>query len=74
MTFLHPPMKDGRQTPNIKLGEGSNIRKPGEHPERGVGMLKDWIADDDLWEIRQAGQGDSHLGPAPGLDGKALKV
>ena len=47
-----PHMKDGRQPPAIKFGDGSNIRELGDLLERRVGIFKDWIADDDLWENR----------------------
>lgn len=47
-----PHMKDGRQPPDINFGDGSNIRELGDLLERRVGILQDWIADDDLWEDR----------------------
>ncbi len=47
-----PHMKKGKQPPGIKFGDGSNIRELGDLLERRVGILKDWIADDDLWEDR----------------------
>jgi hypothetical protein len=45
-------MRDGEQPSGIKFGDESNIRELGDLLERRVGILKSWIADDDLWEDR----------------------
>jgi len=45
-------MKQGNQPPDVSFGDGSNIRELGDLLDRRVGILRDWIADDDLWEDR----------------------
>lgn len=45
-------MKKGIQPPDVKFGDGSNIKELGVLLEKRVSLLKDWIEDDDLWEDR----------------------
>ena len=52
-----PHMKHGNQPPEVKFGGGTNIRELGDLLERRVGILRDWIADDDLWEGQWVEQG-----------------
>ncbi len=47
-----PYMKSGKQAPDIKFGDGSNLQELGELLENRVGILEDWLADDSLWENR----------------------
>ncbi len=43
-------MKEGRQPPNIKFGDGSNLEELGALLESRLELLKDWIEDNELWE------------------------
>lgn len=45
-----PDMKDGNQPPEVSLGDGSNIKELGDLLESRVGILRDWLADDEMWE------------------------
>lgn len=45
-------MKAGKQPPNIKLGDGSNIQELGDLLEKRVTILEDWLSDDSLWKER----------------------
>lgn len=47
-----PYMKSGRQPPGVRFGDGSNLRELAGLLEARVGILRDWIADDSLWEDR----------------------
>ena len=47
-----PYMKAGKQPPNTKFGDGSNIQEMGELLEKRVMILEDWLSDDSLWEER----------------------
>ena len=47
-----PQMKDGNQPPGVSFGDGLDIRELGDLLDRRVGILQDWIADEDLWEER----------------------
>jgi Domain of unknown function (DUF4826) len=47
-----PHMKNGLQPPDVKFGDGSNIKELGDLLERRVTILEKWLTDDDLWEDR----------------------
>ena len=47
-----PHMKAGNQPPNMKFGDGANLRQLAEMLEERVGVLQRWIDDDSLWEDR----------------------
>ena len=47
-----PCMKAGIQPPNMKLGDGSNLKLLGELLETRVGLLNEWFENDSLWEDR----------------------
>jgi hypothetical protein len=45
-------MEAGKQPPNTKFGDGSNIQELGDLLEKRVMILEDWLIDDSLWEDR----------------------
>jgi hypothetical protein len=45
-----PYMKCGKQPPEGKFGDGSNLAELGDLLETRVSILKGWIADDSIWE------------------------
>jgi hypothetical protein len=45
-------MKNGHQPPDVKFGDGSNIRELGELLEKRVEVLQEWVENDSLWEDR----------------------
>lgn len=45
-------MQAGQQPPDVKFGDGSNVKDLGDLLEKRVGVLEDWLADDTLWEKR----------------------
>ncbi len=47
-----PYMKAGKQPPDTKFGDGSNIQELGDLLEKRVTILEDWLSDDSLWEER----------------------
>lgn len=47
-----PEIKEGRHPPNVKFGDGFNLKELGDLLEARVKVLKDWLNDDDLWEER----------------------
>jgi hypothetical protein len=49
-----PYLKSGRQPPDVKFGHGTDIKELGSLLEKRIGILEEWLADDTLWEERQA--------------------
>ncbi len=47
-----PDMKEGRQPPGVKFGDGSNLKELGDLLEARVEVLRGWLNDDELWEER----------------------
>jgi hypothetical protein len=50
-TYL-PYMKSGKQPPDTKFGDGSNLQELGDLLETRIGVLEDYLAEDTLWEDR----------------------
>jgi hypothetical protein len=47
-----PYMKKGVQPPDVKFGDGSNIKELGDLLKKRILILEGWLKDDDLWEDR----------------------
>jgi hypothetical protein len=47
-----PYMQAGQQPPDVKFGDGTDIKGLGDFLEKRVGILEGWLADDELWEER----------------------
>lgn len=45
-------MKEGNQPPDLKFGDGSNVKLLGNLLEQRIAILEEWAEDDDLWENR----------------------
>jgi len=45
-----PYMRAGKQPPDTKFGDGSNVQELGDLLEKRVKILEDWLRDDSLWE------------------------
>jgi hypothetical protein len=47
-----PFLKRGQQPPGIDFGREDRLAELGELLEKRVGLLDEWVADDELWEDR----------------------
>ncbi|HET6408451.1 MAG TPA: DUF4826 family protein [Chthoniobacteraceae bacterium] len=47
-----PHMKNGFQPPDVRFGDGTNIRELGKLLETRVAILQEWLEADALWEDR----------------------
>jgi hypothetical protein len=47
-----PELKIGKQPSQATLGSGSNLQELGQLLEKRVVLLREWLADDSLWEDR----------------------
>lgn len=47
-----PHMKEGKQPPDVRFGDGTNLEELGGLLEKRIILLEEWVADPDLWEDR----------------------